>query len=147
MEGSDIRIDKEGIWYYRGAHMFRKEILTLFFDHLQVDDQDRYYIHLNDETYYLDVEDTPFVVTAVYESATPKGEKQLDLLLSDDRLEPLDPASLLIGEDNILYCRVKNGKFPARFTRKGYYQLAHHIDSEDGDTFHISLSGQKYYIK
>ena len=148
MEGSDIRIDKEGIWYYRGAHMFRKDILSIFFENLQVDPDGRYYIHLNEEVYYLDVEDTAVVVTAVYETKTGPGEaKGLDLLLSDDSLEPLDPASLQVGEGNVMYCRIKNGKFRARFTRKSYYQLAQHIESDDGDLFHISVNGEKYYIK
>jgi uncharacterized protein len=26
----DIRIDKDGIWYYKGNEMFRKDIVALF---------------------------------------------------------------------------------------------------------------------
>ena len=42
MENSDIKIDKEGIWYFRGAHMFRKEILSIFFDHLRTDEDGKF---------------------------------------------------------------------------------------------------------
>ena len=31
--------------------------------------------------------------------------------------EPLDPATLEVGSDNVLYCRVKGGEFRARFLR------------------------------
>ncbi len=68
MESSDIKIDKDGIWYYRGAHMFRKDILCIFFENLKMDDCGQYFIELNEEIYYLDVEDTAFVVTAVYKT-------------------------------------------------------------------------------
>lgn len=36
MENYEIKIDKDGIWYYNGAHMFRKEILSIFFKILEL---------------------------------------------------------------------------------------------------------------
>lgn len=149
MVGSDIKIDKDGIWYYRGAHMFRKDILCIFFENLIVDDCGQYFIKLNEEIYYLDVEDTAFVITAVSKIADPVcGREQLEVLLSDDGMEILDLNTLAVGKDNVMYCRIKEGKFTARFTRKSYYQLAEFI--EQGDTensFYISLNGKKYFIK
>jgi len=149
MESSDIKIDKDGIWYYRGAHMFRKDILCVFFEHLKMDECGKYFVELNEEIYYLDVEDTVFVVSAVYKiKATSNGHEQIDVLLSDDCLEKLDLNSLAVGEDNIMYCRIKDGKFSARFTRNSYYQLAEFIEQDDVDnTFYIPLNNQKYLIK
>lgn len=149
MESSDIQIDKDGIWYYRGAHMFRKDILCVFFEHLKMDDCGRYLIELDDEIYYLDVEDTAFVVTAVYKTnAQDNGQEQIELLLSDDCREVLDPDSLSIGRDNVLYCRIKGGQFVARFVRKSYYQLTEFIEENDTENgFHIVLNNQKYLIK
>ena len=68
MDNFDIRIDKEGLWYYKGAHMFRKEILNIFFDHLRIDECGKYLIELGPECCYVDVEDTAFVVVAVYKT-------------------------------------------------------------------------------
>ena len=34
----EIKIDKEGVWYYNGAEMFRKDILDIFFQHLKRDE-------------------------------------------------------------------------------------------------------------
>ncbi len=149
MESSDIKIDKDGIWYYRGAHMFRKDILCIFFDHLQCDDCGKHFIELNGEIYYIDVEDTPFVVSAVYKTKSAEnGCEQIEILLSDDSIEILDMNTLSVGENNVIYCRVKGGKFAARFVRKSYYQLAEFIEEEDaGDKFCIILNSQKYLIK
>ena len=148
MESSDIRIDKEGVWYYKGAHMFRKDILCVFFEHLQIDECGKYLIELNEERCYLDVEDTVFVVGAVYKTKLPdNGRYQIDVFLSDDSCEKLEMSSLYIGNDNVLYCRVKEGKFAARFSRNSYYQLAEFIEqSENGSYFFINLNDEKFMI-
>jgi len=148
MLGSDIKIDKEGIWYYCGAHMFRKDILCVFFEHLQIDDCGKYFIELNGEIYYVDVEDTAFVVTAVYRTKAQEDDHdRIEILLSDDSLERLDLESLFVGDGNVMYCRIKEGKFVARFTRKSYYQLAEMIEVDDtGDQYYIALNHQKYFI-
>lgn len=149
MESSDIKIDKDGIWYYRGAHMFRKDILSVFFEHLQIDDHGEYFIELNGEIYYLDVEDTPFVVNAVYKTNVPdNGQDQILVLLNDDCMEVLDLDSLSIGKNNVMYCRVKNGRFAARFVRKSYYQITDFIEEDDTkNCFSIVLNNCKYSIK
>lgn len=147
MDESDIKIDKEGIWYYRGAHMFRKDILCVFFEHLNLDDCGRYFVELNREICYLDVEDTAFVVTAVYKTQSACGSEELEILLNDDRKEKLAADTLAVGKDNVLYCRVKNDRFPARFTRKSYYQLAEFIEPNGADNeFCVVLNSQKYPI-
>jgi hypothetical protein len=149
MENSEIKIDKEGIWYYKGAHMFRKDILCVFFEHLKIDECGKYLIELNEERCYLDVEDTVFVVGAVYKTKLPDdGRYQIVVFLSDDSYEKLEISSLYIGKDNVLYCRVKEGKFAARFSRNSYYQLAEFIEqSENGKNFFINLNEEKYFIK
>jgi hypothetical protein len=149
MDQSDIKIDKDGIWYYRGAHMFRKDILCVFFQHLKIDESGRYFVELNEEIYYLDVEDTAFVVTAVYKTKEPSnGHEMIDVLLSDDCVETLDLNSLSVGRDNVMYCRIRNGVFKARFTRNSYYQLAEFIEPE-GETgpFFIRVNNEKFFIK
>jgi hypothetical protein len=149
MENYEIKIDKDGIWYYNGAHMFRKEILSVFFQNLRIDECGRYLIELGPERCYLDVEDTAFVVAAVYKTKLPgNGLEQIDILLNDDSCEKLETNSLYTGADNVLYCRVKEGRFTARFSRNSYYQLAEFIEqSENGANFFINLNGEKYFIK
>lgn len=146
---SDITIDKEGLWHYCGAHMFRKDILCIFFENLHLDKQGRYFIQLKEETCFLDVADTAIVVVSVFKMANEtNGREWLEVLLSDDSREKLDLSSLSIGADNVMYCQIKNGKFPARFTRKSYYQLAEFIEPDnEEDKFCLCVAGDKYTIK
>ncbi len=148
MESSEIKIDKDGIWYYKGAHMFRKEILSVFFENLKIDERGKYLIELEEERYYIDVEDTAFVVAAVSKTKLPDvGFEQIDIILNDDSCEKLEINSLYEGKDNVLYCRVKQGIFAARFLRKSYYQLSEFIEqSENEKDFFIALNGKKYQI-
>lgn len=148
MENYEIKIDKDGIWYYNGAHMFRKEILKVFFEHLKIDECGKYLIELGSERCYLEVEDAAFVVVTVYKTKiTDNGREQIEIILSDDSCEILEMNSLQEGKNNVLYCRVKDGRFTARFARKSYYQLAEFIEqSENGASFFINLNGEKYLI-
>jgi uncharacterized protein len=146
MESSDIKIDKEGIWYFRGAHMFRKDILSIFFEHLRIDEHGKYLIDLNKEKYYLDVEDTAFVVTVVDKRQDSETtENVFYVQLTDDSCEKLDLDTLYVGNENVLYCTVKNRQFPARFSRSSYYHLAQFIEHEE-NSFFIRLNDEKYYI-
>ncbi len=148
MDSCDIRIDKEGIWYYRGAHMFRKEILDIFFKNIRIDQDGKYLIALGEECCYLDVEDTVFVVSAVYKTRTEADAAEcVYIQLTDDSMEKLNLNSLYVGRANIMYCRVKDGRFPARFSRKSYYQLAEFIEQEEKtDRFFIRWNNKKYFI-
>jgi hypothetical protein len=149
MDNYEIKIDKNGLWYYKGAHMFRKEILSIFFQHLKIDDCGNYLIELGNERCYLNVEDTAFVVESVYKTINPcDRQEQIEILLNDECSEKLEMNSLYTGKENVLYCGVKEGRFTARFSRKGYYQLAEFIEqSENGTEFFINLNGEKYLIK
>jgi uncharacterized protein len=140
---SDIRIDAIGLWYYRGDEMIRRDIVALFQQHLQQDESGRYFIEIPPQRYPVDVEDTAFVVWAILWGE----ENEPLLLLSDETIEELAPSTLRIGKENVLYCRIKNGRFDARFSRSSYYQLAEHIDYDpQRDAHFIIQKGHRYYI-
>lgn len=148
IQSCDIRIDKEGVWFYRGAEMFRREIVNLFYQNLRRDKDGRFVIELGGERCYVEVEDTPFVVNSVYAS-DPGQERDETILLEmcDGTVEKLDPATLRVGRDNVMYCAVRGGEYVARFSRSGYYQLANHIDYEpETDRYFIKLNGRSYTI-
>lgn len=144
-----IRIDKEGVWHYNGAVMFRKEIVNFFYQHLRQDESGKYLIELENDRCYLEVEDTPFVVRAVHATLSEQEtQKTFQLLLSDDTLDTLDPETLWIGQDDVLYCLVKDRRFKARFLRPAYYQLADDIEHDEvRDSFYIPMNGKSYYLE
>jgi hypothetical protein len=61
--------------------------------------------------------------------------------------EALDPSTLEVGDANVLYCRVKQGEFRARFLRHAYYHLARHFITDDGENFSILSGGHRYPIR
>ncbi len=144
---SDIRIDKEGTWYHRGAEMFRKDIVSLFYRHLTKDPEGRYLIALDKERCYVDVEDTPFVIKSLDAQFSEKeGGEIISLLMPDESRETLDPTTLRIGKDNTLYCTIKSG-FEARFNRSSYYQIAKYFEHDrDTDLYYLVLNGQRYSL-
>jgi hypothetical protein len=145
---SYIRIDKEGVWYYKGAEMFRREIVNLFYQNLHLDESGGYYIEYANDIASVEVEDTAFVVRAVYRTGSAEGgDEKISVLLSDDSCEELAPETLRVGRENVLYCFVKGKRFPARFLRASYYQMADYLAQEEGRAdFFLALNGRKYYL-
>jgi len=142
-----IFIDKEGRWYHQGAEMIHREFIRLFYQNMELDSEGRYLINWADKPCYVEVEDTAFVVRRIsYEEGNQDRGSRIELSLSDDTKEALMPDSLSVGRENVLYCTVKSGSFPARFNRAAYYQLAEYIE-EEGKTYSLPLNGRKYVIQ
>ena len=141
-----ITIDKEGRWFHKGAEMIHREFIGLFYQHMAIDSLGRYIIEMGEDRCYVDVEDTPFVVRrAVFKEPDQDNNERFILFLSDDNQEELSPDTLFVGKGNVLYCKVKNRTFPARFNRAAYYQLGEYIKEENGKYF-LALKGEKYII-
>ena len=142
-----IFIDKEGRWFHKGIEMIHRETIRLFYQHMSLDPQGRYIITLEGERCYVEVEDTPFIVRrARFMDSAQADRSPCILSLSDGTEENLSPDTLVVGLDNVLYCRVKDQAFPARFDRAAYYQLAQHIEEKEGIYF-LPLNGKDYLIR
>ena len=142
-----IFVSKEGRWYHEGAEIIHRPIFLWLIQNLEKDDQGDFIVHLNNQRCVLEVEDTPLVVQRVdWTAADPGGEERLILTLNDERQEDLDPESLWLSRENVLYCLVKNGRIPARFLRAAYYQIANYIDEDEKGIFFLLLNGKKYPI-
>lgn len=140
-----IHIDKEGRWYHKGVEMVRREFIRSFFQQMELDHEGQYIIYWGGERCHVDVADTAFVVRRVsHLKETGKGPGFV-LNLSDDTEEELRPDTLYMGKENVLYCRVKDGIFPARFNRAAYYQLAAHIEAT-GEDYVLPVNGRNFRI-
>lgn len=144
----DIRIDKDGIWYYRGAEMFRKDIVNQLYQHIKQDPNGKYLIEIDGKRSYLEVEDTPFIIKSLSISYTEGNDlDDIYLIMPDGSRERLDPSTLRVGADEILYGTTAGTGIEARFSRASYYQLAELIEHDPGkDRYYICLGGNRYYI-
>ena len=143
-----LSIDKEGNWFYNGSQIINRNIYLFFNKHIEKDPGGGYLLRIEGETCRLRVEDTPYVVTAV--SLVQDGEadhSRFMVRLNDGTTEPLDPATLYIGEANVPYCSVKEGAFPARLLRPAYYELAVYIRQEGDDLFFVELNNKRFYLQ
>jgi hypothetical protein len=135
-----IFIDRDGKWYSQGIEMVRKDIVDLFFEHIKLCPDGTYLIELDGQRCRLDVADTAFVVMRV-----DQEEDSFSIVLNDGTREGLVPR-LRVAKDGVLYCRVKNGRFPARFSRPAYYQIASYVE-EEGGSFFLPCGGIRHPIE
>ncbi|MCX7821846.1 MAG: DUF1285 domain-containing protein [Syntrophobacterales bacterium] len=137
MEPSGITVDEEGNWFYHGNPIIREDILQLFYDHLRFIPGNGYVIEWDNAFHPIKVADTPFVVTRVDTEKGKQTIKSISITLKHlpNTVEILDPSTLFVGKDNILYCKIRNGSFVARFSRPAYYQVAELIKEKNGEFF------------
>ncbi len=140
-----ILIDKEGHWFHKGMEMVRRDFIRLFYRNMEIDQTGRYIIAMAGDRCYVDVEDTPFVVWRTTVENDDREGTLFSLYLSDDSREALDPETLSVGDGDVLYCRVRNRGFPARFSRPAYYQLAEYIE-EGEEGFFLPVNGRRYPV-
>ncbi len=141
---SAIRVDRDGTWYFQGAEIIRKDILSLFYDSLHLD-ADGYYLEIRGEREYLEVEDTVFLVQGA--ELVRDGEEAFLIRLNDGTQERLDLNTFRIAEGNVPYCLVKGGRFPARFLRLPFYQVAQHAEhDEEADEYFVLLNGRRFLL-
>jgi len=146
---ADIRIDKDGVWYYRGMEMIRKDIVQHLYRHIKRSQDGRFLIEISEDQAYLDVEDTPYVIKSVaFAFQADKGGDLITLKMPDDSWDELDPATLRVGADNTFYGMARGLGFEVRFSRASYYELAKHIEYEAGtDKYYVCLNNHHYYIE
>ncbi len=138
---NEIKIDKEGNWFYNGAQIINRNILALFCNGLENDNNGGYLLRVDKEICPVIVENTPFVVVDVV-----KDGGFIKIQLNDETIETLDPESFFIDRNSVPYCRVKKGQFPARFLRKAYYRIAEYFEQDENEKFFVRLPNKKVYV-
>jgi len=117
-------LDRDGTLHHAGDPITHERVLRQFFRNLRSLPDGRYLSICAGEHNHLEAEDTPFVVVSVRLHRTIGGRlAAVDLILNDSSEEPLDVKTLGIGENDVLYCRVRGGDFPARFRRAPQWSL------------------------
>jgi len=140
---SKLTFRADGRWYADDEPVTHPRLAALFSRYLRRKPSGGYEIWI-DARYHADVEieDTPYVVTAVHSGPG----KTLTVALNDDTTELLDPTTVKVGDDHVVYCRVKQGAEQARFLRPAYYQLAPFIEADEAGRFQLHCGGRAYPI-
>ncbi|HKA90833.1 MAG TPA: hypothetical protein VKE22_24390 [Haliangiales bacterium] len=111
-----IRLDRDGVFWSEGQRLGHPGLQRAFARWIDVDPETGRYILKNDVNWaFLTVDDAPYVVRGIDANGL--------LALSDDSVEPLDPATLRIDDDDVPYCDVKGGRMPARFAHAAAFAL------------------------
>lgn len=144
VESGKISFRRDGHWYNDDERIENPRIALLFSRSLKRAPDGGYYLQVAEERAPVTVEDTPYVVATVEDA--PDGG--LIVVTNDEEREPLDPATLVVGAEHVLYCMVKGGRFRARFLRSAYYHLADRFVAGDGSKgFAIEINGRRYPIR
>ncbi len=137
----DMRIDRDGVWYYHGSPIQRKELVCLFASVLTRNDAGEYWLVTPAEMCVVEVEDVPFLAVELFAGGTGREQiislrSNVDEIVSVDNDHPLyvidDPET---GEPSP-YLIVRDG-IEARLTRSVFYELVDMGLEEniDGESF------------
>ncbi len=139
---SGLSIDAEGRFLHRGEPIAHARTLEVLWRSLERVPDGRYLVRIGRESAYVDLEDAPYAVRGVLPDADPPV-----LLLSDGAREPLDPATLAVGADGVLRCRV-HGDHRARFTRPAQIALGLLLDEDPPGSgrLHLAACGARWPV-
>ena len=124
----EIRLDAGGNWTHEGLQFDNRRIIDLFSKNVGRTEGGTWVLEIGRFTYPIVVEDTGFFIERADWAASPPR-----LELSDGTRERLDIDSLQYAGEGKLYCRVKEGRFRARFKRPAYHSIIDHLRERDGE--------------
>jgi Protein of unknown function (DUF1285) len=138
-----FRIDRDGAWRHEGQEVTHPGVLRNLYANLRVDERG-HYLQVGPMRVDVEAADAPFVVTrAEVPSDRTVGPSSLRVHLTDGTHEELDPAGVWLGRADAPYCRVKAGRFLARFSVAAWLQLADRLEEEPGSDRPLLVVGDR----
>ena len=135
-----LRIDGEGRWYHQDGLIKRMELVKLFASALSVDDAGQHWLRTPVEFGKIEVEDAPFIITAL----ASKGQNKKRYITVTDNLD----REYKMGEDTPLLFKIRTAeaasadscpylclpdKLLARLSRPVWYELTGLADCQGDD--------------
>jgi hypothetical protein len=144
-EIDEIRIDEEGIWTHKGQEFTNRRIIDFFTRSIDVTAEGDYVIHYGDSIYPVTVDDVPLFITGARFDGFGSFEKVF-ITISTGEEEELDPETLYYRENNCLYCYVRKGRIPAKFSRSPSFQILERLEETD-DIFFVDICGKRIVLR
>ena len=146
----EMRIDRQGQWYYQGGLIKRPALVKVFSDILRLENN-QYFLVTPVEKFLIEVEDLPFITQQLTVSVDPDTQQQqikltlnqgTELIIGDQHPLVLHPDSVNTASLPAVY--VQRGLL-ARLHRNHYYQLMEYLESDStGELYGVKSSGNFY---
>jgi hypothetical protein len=157
----DIRINSDGVWFYHGTPIGRKELVKLFSSILSLDNEGRYWLITPAEKGEIIVDDVPFQAVELDIQGHDKDQiltfrTNIDEFVIADSAHPIRVETNSKTGEPSPYIMVRDG-LEARLTRAVFYQMvnrgieitleiAQGIKVSDKQIFGVWSSGQFFQI-
>jgi hypothetical protein len=147
----DMRIGRDGTWYYRGSAIQRKPLVTLFSSVLKRDGDGQFWLETPVERGRIDVDDAPFVAVALDVSGSGDAQTltfhtNLDETVTADADHPIRVDTNPQTGEPSPYVHIRD-RLEALIARPVYYQLADLAVSRQGDdALGVWSSGQFFVL-
>ncbi len=148
----DIRIARDGTWFYHGSPIGRKRLVKLFSTVLSREEDGQFYLVTPVEKGRIQVDDAPFLAVELVRSGTGKEQVLRFRTNVDDELTVDDEHPIQVVHDPVTmepspYVRVR-GNLDALIVRSVYYELVEIAvpAADDEDTLGVWSCGRFYRI-
>lgn len=132
----DMRIARNGDWFYQGTKLSRQSLVKLFSSILKLDDDGAYYLVTPVEKFRITVDDAPFVAHSLVREGEGTGQTLWLTTNTGDRLRVDDEHPLWVeGADKDApspYVRVRRN-LDALIERQTFYELASQALAGEGE--------------
>ena len=123
----DMRIDRNGVWYYHGSPIGRQELVKLFASVLKRDESGDFWLITPVEKARIQVEDAPFLAVELFTEGSGADQKltirtNIDEIVTIDTEHPLEVEFDPETREPAPYVTLRSG-IRARLTRSVYYEL------------------------
>ncbi len=154
-------INEEGELLFEGKPLLDEKTIGFFLRHLKPIDRNdsdawdliknknnsHYVVHCQGEKNFVTCQDAPLVTTSLDLTKGKEGKLlSVTLIFRGGIKELLDPKTLYLGKNNILYFMAFKGKVRGRFSRKCYIEITNFI-SEKEDAYTLEINDETYPIK
>ena len=136
LRGLDMRIARDGTWYYRGSPINRMPLVKLFASALRRENDGSYWLATPAERGRVTVEDVPFIAVAVDREGEGRSQRlifrtNLDEIVTASAQHPLRVETAADGTP-APYIRVRPG-LDARLSRPVFYEVVDLGEEVAGD--------------
>jgi uncharacterized protein len=139
------QVDRDGRIFHDGTEIVDPAVLRFFLRAMSRTDDGRCLVLCQGERNWFEAADTPFVVQRLRLSVEGAALCAVELSFAGDHREPLDPRTLETERD-LLFCRIRGGRFRARFGRTAVQQLAPFL-LETGEGAVLVVDGARHPVR